>query len=199
LAVSCAAVDGWEERQAAEFNWDESPYYTARYDIPVTMPCWLAGEDISKVLSAVDIYYDLVCEFFPVMKEVDPSEYTIHIHDSPGAFWAGHGDTGCWAMGWQVGHHIVVSWSWVVDMQFRPNDLAIVDPLGALAHEYLHILFSYERFWADPGHRFYDDYVLGLLAQISFRAPSVDLSEESIKAARGYRYVPWAIGGGPDD
>jgi uncharacterized membrane protein YwaF len=50
--------------------------------------------------------------------------------------------------------------------------------------------------WEDPGHRYYEElqYTLDTIAML---APTVVLNEDSVQAAREYRYVPWAIGGGP--
>jgi len=200
LAVSCAAVDNWELRQAAEFDWNESPYYTHRYDIPVCMPCWLDGEDIDPVLEAVDIYWNLMLEFFENAKFIDPSKITIHIHDNPGVFWLGNEPRGMWCHGWSIGHHLALSWSWQYDDQDRPQGIANADPFNALPHEWLHFVFDYMRFWEDTGHMFYDEVFEKALSDLSIFAPKIELSADSIRAAREYRYVPWSLaGGGPKD
>jgi hypothetical protein len=98
LAVSCATASDWRERQKEEFRWDELPYYTLRHDIPVCLPCWLDSEDIVPVLDAVDRYWDLMEDNFPSAKEIDPGEYTIHIHDNPGA-----------VLGWHSRSRVLVS------------------------------------------------------------------------------------------
>jgi hypothetical protein len=149
-------------------------------------------------LDAVDRYWDLMEDNFPSAKEIDPGEYTIHIHDNPGAFWVGTHDRGCWCHGWCIGHHIVIAWAWTYDLQGRPNGLADKDPLMPLPHEWLHVVFSWERFWGDPGHIFFQE-CQETLDVISTLSPTVFLSEESILAAREFRYIPWACEGGPDE
>jgi len=184
---------------SAEFDWDETPYYTEKYDIPVTMPCWLAGEDISKVLHAVDQYWHAMVMFFEWAERIDPGDYTIHIHDNPGAFWAGGALRGCWCHGWSIGHHIVLAWSWTYDEAGLPSGLAQQNPLDALSHEWMHVIVDSEFFWEDIAHQRYPAFQM-ILDEIGANfSPTIQLSEESIQGAREFRYVPWSIGGGPDN
>lgn len=188
--LGCCATDTLEDRKMAEFRWDEIHARSPMFEIPCTFPSWLEEEDKEKVLDALDGYWMLMLELIPESSMVDVTTYVIHIHDNLGCFWVD--DPGTWCHGWQIGHHIQISWSWDMLNRF-PNGIASKNPFAALAHEWLHIIVDMYYGWEDVSHMYFPFYA-SQLAMIAEEAPTILLSDLSKIKCHLYRYVPAEYG-----
>jgi hypothetical protein len=194
-------MEAWERRFNEEFNLAEVHSKTPKYHIPVRFPCWLADKDKPDVLLGIDRYWELMMDHYPWAAAHFPvSEYTVWIHNARGAFVAGNEKRQIWAHGWCRGKFLIVAWSWDYDDQGRPFRLASKNFLDPLPHEWFHAIFDIQKTWADPGHKYFAD-VAAIMMMIALESPTVELSQDSIMAARYYSYVPWCIAGGryPED
>ena len=183
----CGSTD--DRAYAKEYDLDR-PHGRTPMGCKVIFPSWLAVEDRAKVVAGVHSYLTTISDNYPV-GEFYWSRLIIFIHDNMDWMVAGY-SLRYKVYGWRSGRCLYVAW---MSESGAPR---VNDPFGVLPHELFHALLQAKYGDSDPTHTkwFPKPEVQDVIKKARASAAPIVLSQESIKAAMAFKYIPWTE---PDD